>query len=241
MLILGVDLETTGLGISLCRVVEIASVLYDTEKDIPIKIDSACIFDLDYLPIEQEAAKLHGLDRPFLRQCAEAPVTVFCRFIELARRADAICAHNGNGFDRPILQMEFKRHGLNFPENLWIDTSSDIEYPIHMKSRSLRYLAADHGIYFPKEHRHRAIHDVFVMLQILSGYDINEVLKYAKSPLVKVVAEVSYANRHDAKKRRYHWNESTQTWFKMIREFDMEKEIEEAPFKVRSSSEKEGT
>ena len=50
-----------------------------------------------------------------------------------------------------------------------------------IKTRSLPYLAADHGFLNPFPHR--ALFDVMTMIQIAGMYDINEILKYADSPI----------------------------------------------------------
>lgn len=232
MLVLGVDTETTGLSLGSSRIVEMTAVLYDTETKIPVKIDSALIFHIDYIPIDPAAEKIHGLSRSFLQAHSEQPIIVFRRLISLAERADAFCAHNGNNFDKPMIGADMLRQFLYLPEKIWIDTSTDIEYPAHMKSRSLRYLAADHGIYFPKERRHRSIHDVFTMLEILSHYDVNEVLERAKSPVVELRAVINYEQRDLAKQRRFHWDAVSKRWFKLVKEFDIEKEIKECGFPV---------
>ncbi len=53
---------------------------------------------------------------------------------------------------------------------------------------------------------HRALFDVLTMLNILSKYNIDEIIKCAQSPLLRVTAHLDFDNKDLAIKSGFHWN-----------------------------------
>ena len=60
-------------------------------------------------------------------------------------------------------------------------------------------------------------------MQILSKYDINEIIKRAETGFVKLLAKVSYDERDKAKAKGFNWDSENKIWFKIVRAYDAEK------------------
>jgi hypothetical protein len=125
-------------------------------------------------------------------------------------------AHNGNLFDKPLLEAGMKRQGLDFMLRPWIDTKTDIEYPEEIKTTKLKYLACEHG--FVNPFSHRAVFDVLTMLTVLSRYDIQEVIALSQQPAVRLQAVClppwtdGGKSTGIAKSLGFHWNGETKQW-----------------------------
>jgi DNA polymerase-3 subunit epsilon len=103
-----IDLETTGINISLDRIVELAivKILPDGTKQVKRKLINPLI------PIPKASSDVHGItdemvkDAPSFKQVANE----IKQFIE---NCD-IAGYNSNRFDVPMLLEEFLRSGLDF-------------------------------------------------------------------------------------------------------------------------------
>jgi DNA polymerase-3 subunit epsilon len=141
--------------------------------------------------------------------------------------ADVACAHNGNFFDRPLLDAWAARYGLDSQKSkTWIDTMIDIERPKKNSGR-LVYMAADHGFLNPFPHR--AMFDVMTTLTTLNKYDLDPVLTLAKSPTKVVKALVPFEQKDLAKSRGYfpvYENGKFARWELPVKEINVERERE---------------
>ncbi len=222
MLILGVDVETTGLDAEKDEITEIGAVLWDTEARAPVQMLN-CLIDIKG-NVPEEITKLTGITDEMLWTYGiplDSSADLLC---ELALKADYYCAHNAP-FDRKFISAATK----NFPgflELVWIDTSVDVPYPEHITTRKLTHLAAEHG--FVNPFPHRAVTDVLTMLQILSHYDINKVVESAKTPNITIRAKTNYNEREKAKECGYRWNPENKVWLKSIKINMLESETEKA-------------
>ena len=123
MLILGLDVETTGLDPANDKIIEIGAVLWDTESLTPVKIFSEMIRETEDLVIPPEIINLTGITTEMLHRFGVLP--------------------NGNLFQELYWMMDRATHY----------TCTDPPYPPRMKHRSLIYLAAEHGFLNPFSHR----------------------------------------------------------------------------------------
>ena len=214
MLILGLDLETSGLDRKECDILEIGAVLWHVEEKRPVKLFSQ--FNKDFQSeVPPEIEKLIGLNafevkrfgKP-LRDCLEE-LTIYLDSVEY------VVAHNGRNFDKPFLEDTYKSIGMKMPEKVWIDTMIDLPYPDGMGTRKLSYLACEHG--FVNPFPHRALTDVLTTLKIMSQYDFDVITEVAKSPLVQVIAQVSYDERHKPRQAGFRWDSERKYWFLDIR------------------------
>ena len=214
MLILGLDLETSGLDEKECDILEFGAVLWHVKEKRPVRLFSQ--FNRDFKSeVPPEIEKLIGLNasevkrfgKP-LRECLEDLNT-------LINSVEFVVAHNGKNFDKPFLENTYNSIGMKMPEKIWIDTMIDLPYPDGMNTRKLSYLACEHGFINPFPHR--ALTDVLTTLKILSQYDFEVIKEVAKSPLVQVIAQVSYDERHKPRQAGFRWDAERKYWFLDIR------------------------
>ncbi len=168
MIIAGLDFETTGTSMEADRIIEIGCVLWDTVLGQPVEIYSALVLHPDGPEVTAEITLINGLTQALLQARGRAPCDAFADLAWYLAQADAVCAHNGTTFDRPMFEAERGRqasagHGHEWKDIPWIDTMVDIDFPPRLTARKLSHLAAEHGFLNPFPHR--AVFDVMTMLQ----------------------------------------------------------------------------
>lgn len=209
-IICGFDLETTGLSPETDTVTEVGAVLWDTETNSPVKFFNKLIA-IDR-PVPDLIVKLTGITDTLLAEHGEDATKVWTEFEEFIKPAELFMAHNAP-FDRGFVQNIIP--AMADPK-LWIDSIVDVEYPEHIKTRSLTHLAAEHGFLNPFSHR--ALTDVLTMLEVVSNYDWNEVIANAKTPNVTMRAMVTFNDNQKAKTAGYRWDSDRKFWIKSIKE-----------------------
>lgn len=219
MLLLGIDLETTSLDIARNEIIEIGAALWDTETEKPVALLSELIYTKS--EISQEITEITGITTSDIRNWGKPLGEVLQRLMPLFEKCDYIIAHNGRNFDKIVLD----RHLQAFPEIKytaeWIDTMTDVPFSNHIKTRKLSYLAAEHGFINPFSHR--ALFDVLTMLQLVVKYDIAEIVELQKSPLVRVVAEVTFDERDKARESGFRWDRNEKQWFIEVKQVQLAK------------------
>lgn len=244
MKLLGIDTETGGafeLPITENFVTELGAVLFDTELNAAVKV-LAEIIDFER-PVAEEAAEYNGISQELVTKYGLKGSDIFNTFVQLhglMESADFIVAQNGVNFDKPLLENTFKLLGIRFPETEWLDSQHDVEYPRNCKSKSLTYLQGFHGFCYPG---HRAVFDIMAMLRIFNLYPIEQIITWARSPMItlramtkninwKNAAEVAAFNiqKDKIKKAGFKWNPETKLWTKELKEVIFEKEKEKYDF-----------
>lgn len=209
MKILGVDLETTGLNVGSDSIIEVGAVLWDWSRQTPLKMMSSLVkFDGELSP---EATAITGILKADLQSYGREEFEVLSELKELAQEADYLVGHNCNQFDRLFFERYWIRHPQFRIHLPWIDTMTDLPFPLDMSTRKLDYLAAEHGFLNPFSHR--ALFDVLTMLKVAAHYDFDEILKLQKSPIKRVVALVPYDERDKAKAQGFRWDPKERHWF----------------------------
>lgn len=230
MLVLGMDLETTGLSFEKDRITELGAVLWDTDKSKPMRMYSAFINHPARPKISQEIEDLTGINEEDLAIYGIEFEAAYKYFLTMANQADYIVAHNGSMFDKPMLEAHCTGFNLAMPENAWLDTSKDVPYPESMTTRRLSYLATEHNFLNPFPHR--AVFDVLTMLKILGHYSIEDVISYSKMKDVTLRALVTFHQKELAKESGYRWHAEEKVWIKTVKEDKVEAEIKKAKFQV---------
>ena len=236
-LILGIDLEgvntnliESGIDLEKDRVMEIGAVLWDYGRRQPVQIFSYLIDEEDRPPIDEELTQLTGIDDSMLSHWGLKGSQIREKLEELnwlIGKAGYLMAHNGSGYDYPMLNALYGRNSLPMAEKLWIDSSQDIEFPKIMKNRGLSGLEYAHGFINPFSHR--AVTDVLSMLKIASGYPLDRMVALAQSPKVRIVAKLQAPNwrskrevdafnivKNRVSKARFRWNPEEKVWFKDV-------------------------
>lgn len=218
MKVLGVDLESDGLQTDTCKILEVGACILDT--DTKRIMTGICFHVKETVDDNSEAIKINGLTQNLLDSYGVENPTYSLKIIHhMIEKCDVVCAQNGNKFDKLILERYFKELGFGVPDKIWIDTKTDIVFPKHMKSNSLVPLAAYHGFLNPFPHN--ALFDVATMLTILSQYDIEKVIERAKSPMLKIRANVPRDMNPLLKSRSYRWDPDNKMWWKELKAMDL--------------------
>ena len=237
MRLLGLDVETTGLDTKKDYITEIGWALKDTQVSKPLLTEAHLLQIPDTVEITEDITDLTGIDKKILTEFGQDPKTVFQRLYKIVEnyKVDYIVAHNGNAFDRPMLESNFDKYAVPMFKCEWLDTRVDIQYNKRLRHKNLVYLCAEHG--FANPFPHAALFDVMSMMKLLSYYDIEKVIAYKAKPSVVVRAVVSFEGKDEAKAKGFSWQEAggrkfPKQWVKQIKEDELETLRAESPFQI---------
>lgn len=181
-LVLGIDLETSGTDSSKDKILEIGCVLWDIETHQPVKQWSVLVNGfLGKITLTEANKMIHGLNEEMIQRHGYPLAKVIPVLKGFFKEADYIVAHNASfekGFIYAIPEMQ------EFQDKAWIDTLCDVPYPLTMTSKNLTALATAHGLLNPFPHR--SLSDVLMMLQIMSRYDFEEIVRLSKEDTLKI-------------------------------------------------------
>lgn len=223
MIILGIDLETTGLDPKEERITEIGAVLWDTSLNCPIKFFNELVDPEKQ--ISSEITALTGITNELIAAHSISESVAIPALLPLMDRADFFMAHNAK-FDKGFLEASAARVGVNLQDKIWIDSSTDVAYPESISTRKLVHLAAEHK--FVNPFAHRAVTDVLTMMQIVSQYNWDEVLLNANTPNVVLRAHVQFHDKEKAKGMGYRWDGDSKVWLKTVKASQVQKEKDRA-------------
>lgn len=203
--VLIVDTETTGLTPSHAQLAEVGAVLYSVEYQTVLQQISSLFPVTDNPQIQ-----VNGINPLATQQVSTSLVSEMLQL--MARRADAIVAHNA----------AFDKQWLNFGDIPWICTYRNIDWHPH-KNTDLVRLAVAHGV--PVVKAHTALDDCHLLVKIFqSRDDTKELLTQALQPRYKVMALVSKEERHLAKEAGFqavYVNSVFSHWEKELTEVEM--------------------
>lgn len=213
------DLETTGLIEEQDAVVtEMSYIIYDTDLKRDIKAKSFLV-NVPGVEVPKRVTELTGVTTEMIRKYGYNPRFLCEDFMEQVEFCGGIVmARNGEHFDVPMMERMFIKEGIVFQKPICIDDYLDLDYPEHMKGRTLTHLAADHGILNMRPHS--GLSDVMSLIAIMErgGYSWNELLVSAKTPVMEVEALVSFENKDLAKDQKFNWDSGRKKWIKRMRE-----------------------
>tara|TARA_Y100000739_G_scaffold222492_1_gene224093 strand:+ start:1204 stop:1881 length:678 start_codon:yes stop_codon:yes gene_type:complete len=117
------------------------------------------------IPIPPESTKIHGItdervkDKPKIESMLQ-------NFVKYCPEGSVLIAHNGDNFDKIVLEREFKRAGMEMPEYRFADTHKMARTILPYSPRySLQYLKQWFEITVSGP-AHRALPDVLVMIDV---------------------------------------------------------------------------
>ncbi len=145
------DFETTGPDPSRCELVEIAAIRYEGGQEVA-RFETLV---RPPGPIPPGATAVHGIDDAMVSDAPE-PARALAEFLRFLGGRDLV-AHNGAGFDFPILRRLARRHNLPRPANALFDTLALARSLFPGEKASLAALIDRFGI--RAEARHRALDD----------------------------------------------------------------------------------
>jgi DNA polymerase-3 subunit epsilon len=153
------DTETTGVRSEKDRIIEIAA--YD-----PVQDRTFLTFIDPEEPIPPEATAISKITDEMVKG-APTFKAITAELIAFCEGDIVLIAHNNDAFDKPFLENEFKRSGVQFPEWIFVDSLKWArKYRPDLPRHSLQHLREAYGI--AANQAHRALDDVKVLEQIFS-------------------------------------------------------------------------
>lgn len=232
-LVLVVDTETTGLDPKLDYVIELGFVLYDTDEKRIIEYSNDLVLWPGRPEVLPKIRELTGISNSLLEKYGQNPIEVFEKLTRRAYLAKYVVGHNILKFDREMISHSIFRLSndeLNRRFYSWkyIDTMCDLPYPKNIEVRKLKYLAFEHGHIM--SNAHQALDDAIATAMILSKYDFSIVEEAVNSPMVELVADVSYAEREKAKLNGFQWDKARGKWILTSRKYYLDEKKKQLNF-----------
>lgn len=233
MILLSYDVEATGLDKQKDRIIEMGLVLYSTGQQ-KILESAGFLVQSDGAPISEEITGITGITQAAVDRFGHDPVDALEDFSWFVEQADAIIAHNGTRFDKPMTENAFARKLSAIPEKvaekLWVDTMVDIP---GVKGEQLITMCAKAGILLSGAHS--ALIDATGTLGMAQYHaqapekSFEKIIERAQSPVVLVQSHQERFKNDEVKKFKFRWNPTLKIWWKAVKEMDLE-ELKQAPF-----------
>ena len=213
MIVVGLDIEATGLDKVADRPIEIGLALWTTKFNRSLDT-RALLIQSDGVKVTDEITEITGITHAMCNSFGYTPEEAFEESIYFIDRAEAIVAFNGRRFDIPMMGAWAKRVKKEFPDKFVIDPFEDLP----MRGQELITMCAKMGIYYDP---HEAGADVGAMLRLMGKFPFETVLQRAKSPVL-VVRSMQGRNENDkAKKHKFRWNPERKIWWRSCKEMDL--------------------
>lgn len=213
MIVVGLDLEATGLDKVKDRPIELGVTLWTTKLNRGLDSRSLLI-QSDGVKVTDEITEITGVTQTMCDKFGYTPEEAYDEMMYFVDRAEAIVAFNGVRFDIPMCQQWANRLQKQFPDKLVIDPYTDLP----MRAQELITMCAKMGIYYDA---HEASADVGAMLRLMAKFDFDVVLTRAKSPTLVVQSLQSRYENDKAKKHKFRWNPDRKIWWKAVKEIDL--------------------
>ena len=224
MIVVGLDLETTGLNKVKDRPIEVCSTLWTTNFSRSLG-STTFLVQSDGVRVSEESIEKTGLTQEMVDTFGVDPVYAYDMAMYFISRAEAIVAFNGRRFDGPMMHAWAKRLGKQFPDKPIIDLFNG-DMPANskaptpgMRPQELITMCAKEGIYY---NAHEAGADVGAMLHLLSKRPFEFILERMKSPTVVVRSMQPQSQNNKAKKHKFRWNPDHRIWWKAVKEIDLD-------------------
>lgn len=225
---MSLDFESTGLDPSTDRITEVGAILYSTSLDQAL--ETAGFLVNPEMPIPAEVTKLTGINNAMVKKFGLESKHALQKLLAMIESADALVGQNILRFDMLFLNAWAAREKEKVPGRLVIDTRTDLP---GVESKHLNYMAADAGFLNPFPHR--AVADCMTVLRLVAMHNIDDVVALAKEPTIVLLSQASIDERHLCKARKYQWNPDFKVWWKALKQSQVSKEQNEAPFGTRIS------
>jgi len=219
MIIIGVDVETTGLEGDEHQIVEMGVVLYCTDTERVLS-SFGKIYKVDEWG--EEAAKCHQIPRetsnlmPHIDEDVSDPWDVISGDL-----AKYIIAHNAP-HDYPKVTKRWPK----FTRRPWLCSQRDLAHSDlltrRVSSYRLGHLAVDYGIILMDWHQ--AVADAKLCAMIASKHDLDSAYKHKLEPKYKLICNGSFINNIKESLREspsviksggyYRWDGDTKSWYK---------------------------
>src|SRR6266436_6761715 len=128
MIVVGLDLETTGLSKVKDRPIEASATLWTTNFSRSLG-STTLLVQSDGVKISAESTEKTGITQSMVDNFGVEPSYAFDVMTHYVSRAEAIVAFNGRRFDIPMYNEWARRLSKKFPEKLVIDPFVDLPMP----------------------------------------------------------------------------------------------------------------
>lgn len=222
MIVVGLDLEATGLDKVQDRPIEVGLTLWSTNMQRGLETRNFLI-QSDGVHITEEITEITGVTQKAADKFGLGVQDAFDEVAFFIDRAEAIVAFNGTRFDIPMMHAWAKRLGTTFPDKLVIDPFTDMPKTNAspspgMRGQELITMCAKNGIYYDA---HEAGADVGAMLRLMSIRNFDLVLERAKSDLVIIQSKQGRYENSKVKKHKFRWNPERKIWWKAVKRIDL--------------------
>ena len=223
MIVVGLDLEATGLDKVKDRPIELGLSLYTTNFNRGLESRSILI-QSDGVPVTDEIKEITGITQGMVDKYGWQPADAYEEAVYNIGRAQAIVAFNGRRFDIPMMHAWAKRMGETFPEKFIIDPYEDMPATLAgptpgMRPQELITMCAKEGIYYDP---HEAGADVGAMLRLMSKRNFEHVIQRAESPTVVIQSQQGRWENDKAKRHKFRWNPDKKIWWKSVKRIDLD-------------------
>src|SRR5277367_6670046 len=176
MIVVGLDLEATGLDKVKDRPIEVGVTLWSTNMKRGLETHNFLV-QSDGVPITPEITEITGVTQKAVDKFGWAPQDAYDETMHFVADAEAVVAFNGRRFDIPMMHAWAARLKTKFPDKFVIDPYEDLP----MRGQELITMCAKRGIYYDA---HEAGADVGAMLRLMSDFPLEVVIERAKSPVL---------------------------------------------------------
>mgnify|MGYP001259804353 CR=1 FL=1 len=211
-----IDLETTGIDPVNDRIIEIGLLQFGMEEGgEPTITEMYSGLQDPGQPLLPEIKKITGLDDVWLKGRA----IDWLKVREFIESSQVLIAHNAD-FDSKFLMAMPEMSGL---EKHWACSMKHIDWESKgFRTRSLNYLAADHG--FVNPFAHRALFDCAATFRLITPYLSELIMGSHQKEFCFYAVNAAFEDKDKLKARRYRWNPEKKVWYKSIMENLLEEE-----------------
>lgn len=223
MIVLGLDLEATGLDKVKDRSIEVGLTLWSTNMQRGLETHNFLV-QSEGVPVTEEITEITGLNQKAVDVFGTDTVAAYSEVMRFVNRAEAVVAFNGHHFDIPMMRQWAKRLDASFPDKLIIDPFTDMPKTSQapspgMRPQELITMCAKEGIYYDA---HEAGADVNAMLRLMSKRPFEFVLQRAKSDTLVIQSKQPFNENDKAKKHKFRWNPTHKMWWKPVKRIDLD-------------------
>ncbi len=224
------DLETTGLDPNRDCVIEIGAILYSVPCFCTLQQLSTL------LPVKENPVEKINKISAQSSQLVDDYLVIVEQIERWINKADYIIAHNAQ-FD----QQWFGRDYLPSVDKKWLCTYDDFVWIKNTKPTSLINTVLNYGI--GVNNAHRALTDcqliaaLFDRVSELGDFTriLSEAIRRSEEDKLQVIAHIDYDNKDFAKQFDFKWNPHLKIWSKLIRQSDLDQEIDQYSFRISIS------
>ena len=214
MIVVGLDIESTGLDKVKDRPIEVGMTLWTTKFNRGLE-NRSILVQSDGVKVTDEITEITGINQGMVDGFGLTPLEAYEEVEYFISRAQAIVAFNGRRFDVPMFQQWAKRLGKTWVEKRVIDPFEDLP----MRGQELITMCAKMGIYYDA---HEAGADVGAMLRLMAKFPFEIVLERAQSPVVVIQSQQDRSQNDRVKKHRFRWQPNLKIWWKAVKQIDLD-------------------